>query len=111
MTEASPYLLGMVVGLVTGLYYFGGLWLTVKKVPRSRRPHRLLGISIAARGLPTLVIMFLALRRDPGIFFALLVAFFAVRFVMTGRIAGLRSSQPAECHRLREETGSRATQS
>ena len=59
MTAAFPYILGLVIGLVTGFFYFAGLWLTVKRVPRSKNPNRLLALSAAARLLPSLAIMFI----------------------------------------------------
>lgn len=83
MIDASPYILGLVIGVLTGLYYFAGLWLTVKRIPFSKRPNRLLALSFAARLLPTLAVMFILLRKDPGMFMAMLAAFFAVRLVMT----------------------------
>lgn len=87
MTALAPYITGLVIGLLTGLFYFGGLWLTVKKIAHSGRPNRLLAFSALVRLLPTLAIMFLLIRRDPGMFVAMLIAFFAVRFVMTRKIA------------------------
>lgn len=86
MSQAAPYLWGVLIGLLTGLFYFAGLWLTVQKVPCSKRPNQLLVLSFAARLLPTLVLMFLVIRQDPGMFVAMLIGFFCVRFVMTNRI-------------------------
>lgn len=36
-------------GLCLGLVYFGGLWLTVRRLPASPRPHRLWALSFALR--------------------------------------------------------------
>ncbi|MGK2945432.1 MAG: N-ATPase subunit AtpR [Desulfuromonadales bacterium] len=33
---------GLVAGSAIGLFYFGGLWLTVTRIPGSRNPHLLL---------------------------------------------------------------------
>ncbi|MBC8316606.1 MAG: ATP synthase subunit I [Desulfobulbaceae bacterium] len=80
------YLYGFLLGVITGLYYFFGLWLTVKKVPSSANPKRLLALSFIARLLPTLIIMLIAARQNPGLFLTLLPGFFLVRFVMTRKI-------------------------
>jgi len=86
MTQASPYIIGFIIGLLTGLFYFGGLWFTVNKVRYSKKPNRLLGLSAILRLLPTLAIMFLLIRKDPGMFVAMLIAFFCVRFFMIRRV-------------------------
>jgi F1F0 ATPase subunit 2 len=94
MSAAFPYLLGFGIGLLTGLYYFAGLWFTVKILPRSKSPNRLLALSAAARLLPTLAIMFILIRTDPGMFVLMLIAFFSVRLIMTGRIANREKISP-----------------
>jgi F1F0 ATPase subunit 2 len=91
MTAVLPYLIGLLIGLLTGLFYFAGLWLTVKKVPRSKNPNRLLAFSAAARLLPTLAVMFILIRQNPGAFLAMLITFFAVRFMMINKIAGRKN--------------------
>lgn len=87
MNQFSPYIIGFIIGLLTGVFYFAGLWLTVKRVPNSKKPNRLLLLSSAARLLPTLAIMFILIRKDPGMFVFMLIAFFSVRFLMTRKIA------------------------
>ena len=81
------YLMGSIIGLIIGFFYFAGLWLTVKKVRYSREPKKFMAFSSAARLLPTLTVMFLLMRKDPGMFLAMLIAFFIVRFIMIKRIA------------------------
>ncbi len=39
----------LVAGAATGLFFFGGLWLTVRRIPTSRGPHLLLIGSFFAR--------------------------------------------------------------
>ncbi len=41
--------LGLFLGLLLGLLYFGGLWLTVRRLPRSTNPHLLWLGSLALR--------------------------------------------------------------
>ena len=38
MIEYCFLILAFIAGLALGLFYFGGLWLTIKQLPRSRRP-------------------------------------------------------------------------
>lgn len=84
--EMFPYILGLFIGIITGLFYFVGLWITVKKVGHSQKPRRLLMTSTVVRLLPTLAIMFILIRKDPGMFVAMFVSFFALRFIMIKRI-------------------------
>ena len=41
---------GFTVGLVVGLVFFGGLWLTVRCLVRSRHPGLLMLLSVCVRG-------------------------------------------------------------
>ncbi len=41
--------LGLFLGLLLGLLYFGGLWITVRRLPRSTNPHLLWLGSLALR--------------------------------------------------------------
>lgn len=38
-----------IVGSGLGLFYFGGLWLTVKQLPVTRHPYRLICLSFLSR--------------------------------------------------------------
>ena len=65
MTVSYPAIAaGFFAGVAAGFLYFGGLWLTVAAAPRSRRPHLLLGGSLAARLIPLLLIFFFLIRWD-----------------------------------------------
>ena len=70
---------GFFAGAVAGLLYFGGLWLTVAAAPRSRRPHLLLGTSLAARLLPLLLVFFFLIRWDWVAAVAAMAGFLAAR--------------------------------
>lgn len=88
MFEAAfPYILGLWGGVALGFFYFGGLWLTVKRVPASSKPKTLLFWSAVLRLTPTLVALFVALKANPGIFLVMLPGFFGVRYFMTRRVS------------------------
>ncbi|MBU0959982.1 MAG: ATP synthase subunit I [Proteobacteria bacterium] len=92
--EASwPYLLGFLGGAGLGFFYFGGLWLTVKKIPASSNPKRLLLWSAALRLVPTLLALFIVVRVNPGVFLIMLPGFFGVRSFLIRRVSNLRRGQ------------------
>ena len=80
------YFGGFIFGIFVGLYYFYGLLLTVRRMPASPNPKRLLAISYLLRLLPVLIILVIIARKDPGVFVTLLIGFFMVRFIMTRKI-------------------------
>ena len=49
MSPLLPLLLSFAAGLGLGLFYFGGLWLTVRRLPTSRYPLPLMLVSFAGR--------------------------------------------------------------
>lgn len=73
-------------GIIAGIYFFYGLWLTVRKLPLVHRPKRLLGLSFIARVLPVLLALYLILRSDFILLFPFLAGFFAIRFLALGAI-------------------------
>lgn len=73
-------------GTVLGLFYFGGLWLTLKTVLGKRRPGRWLAISVVARLAVVLSGFWIILRQGPTAFFLTLAGFFLVRIVLTRRL-------------------------
>jgi F1F0 ATPase subunit 2 len=38
MSEIIPLILALGLGVALGIFYFGGLWLTVKRLPKTRHP-------------------------------------------------------------------------
>jgi len=73
--------------------------MTVRRLPVSPNPKRLLALSYLARICPVLIIMIVIARKNPGMFIALLVGFFIARFIMTRKVKRLtkvevHASQP-----------------
>lgn len=89
MDNSLVYIGGFIAGIISGLYYFGGLWWTVQKVPTSSSPRILLAVSFIARLFPIVCVMYFAARNNPGVFFTLLPGFFLIRMVMTRKIRSL----------------------
>lgn len=49
MSDLPNLVLGLVAGVVAGTAYFGGLWLTVRRLPESGRPALLMLVSYLVR--------------------------------------------------------------
>ena len=87
------YIGGFIFGIFVGLYYFYGLLFTVRRVPVSPKPKRLLAISYFLRLLPVLIILVIFARKSPEGVIALLIGFFMVRFIMTRKISQLTEEE------------------
>jgi len=83
---ALPYVLGFLGGMGLGILYFGGLWLTVRKIPTSPHPQKLLLLSTALRLGTTLFVLFLVGKGYPLIFLSMLPGFFGGRYFMIRRV-------------------------
>lgn len=79
-------------GAALGLFYFGGLWLTLKAIPRKSRPKRWLWVSYAVRLSGALAGFWLVVRNDPGAFLFTFPAFFLVRIILT-RVLGHKNGR------------------
>ena len=88
-----PYIGGFICGIFVGLYYFYGLLITVRRVPLSTNPKRLLAISYVLRLVPVLLLLVVFASKDPGLFMTLLMGFFMVRFIMTRKISRLAKEE------------------
>ena len=65
MSEPAQLAMGFFGGLLMGLFFFGGLWLSVKRLPDSRNPLLVAFVSFLLR-LAVLVLCFWALARYGG---------------------------------------------
>jgi F1F0 ATPase subunit 2 len=86
---------GLLVGAALGLFYFGTLWATVRRLPGARRPLRLLAAGFVLRLAVVLSVLVLFTRFDPGRLLGCLAAFFAVRIVMTACLGRQGGAGPA----------------
>ncbi len=69
-------------GVVLGLFYFGGLWFTLKAMPRKEKPKRWLAFSYILRLAGALCGFWLVVQKDVMAFMFTLLAFFGVRMVL-----------------------------
>ena len=76
---------GFVGGLVVGLFFFGGLWWTVKRVPRSSRPLLLIFGSLIVRVVVSLTAVYFICDADWRRYLAALLAIFIVRLIIVRR--------------------------
>lgn len=81
--NSQVLLTGLMWGLLLGFFYFGGLWLTVQRVPLSGKPKRLLFVSFLIRIAAVMTGFWFMLQHDPVGFGVTLAAFFLVRIIMT----------------------------
>jgi F1F0 ATPase subunit 2 len=78
--------LALVAGAAAGLFYFGGLWWTVRRVPTSPRPHLLTLGSFAARTVVVVAMVVWLARQHWVLVVACLATFIAVRVLMVRRL-------------------------
>ena len=70
-------------GVFLSLFYFGGLWLTLKIMPHKEKPKVWLAFSYLVRVAGALAGFWVVVRKDPMAFLFTFVAFFAVRIILT----------------------------
>ena len=94
MSELIRWSLGMGLGTVAALLYFGGLWITVRKLPMAQHPLRRYAVSLLLR-MSILGIAFACLLRGSwqqtvAAATAFLLVRLAIVFVIAGRPVGYR---------------------
>lgn len=82
--ETNPILLGLsfIWGAALGLFYFGGLWITLKHISRANRPKSWLGLSFVIRISFIMIGFWAIIRKDPAAFILTILAFFITRFIL-----------------------------
>lgn len=79
--------LAVMAGAALGLVYFGGLWLTVRRLAGSKRPGLLMLGSFVARLLVTLFGFYLVMDDSWERLLACLAGFLVVRVTLTRALA------------------------
>jgi F1F0 ATPase subunit 2 len=83
--EIDPILWGFsfIWGVLLGLFYFGGLWMTLKVIPRSKKPKSWLVLSFIVRVFLILVGFWAIVRSSPAAFMLTFLAFLITRVIFT----------------------------
>jgi F1F0 ATPase subunit 2 len=92
------WLWGFAAGIGCGGFYFGGLWLTVKRLGKARRGTLSLFASFLVRISLTCVVFFFFMREGWADLVACLLGFFLTRFFWIQRLRP-GSPQPGSVHR------------
>jgi F1F0 ATPase subunit 2 len=96
MSDLAPLILAGLIGMFLGLFYFGGLWLTVRQLPTTQSPVILTLGSLVVRMAVTLGGFYLVMMGWPaaGInpaarwqrLLACLVGFVVMRVIVVSRL-------------------------
>ena len=79
-------------GLFLGVFYFGGLWLTVRKLPVSRNPKTLWIASFMLRLIVLLSGLWLVLRQDMIAFGIAFISVMVARVVISKTVGRQKES-------------------
>lgn len=82
MSEVVSSILACAAGMVLGLFFFGGLWLTVRKLPATHRPAMLTLGSLLGRMAVTITGFYLVTAQRWERLLACLAGFVLMRLVM-----------------------------
>ncbi len=95
MTTTLGIIVAFVVGILVGLFYFAGLWWTVRRIPESKYPGMLLLGSMAIR-LGVLLAVFLLVVGTSWIrLLAAVVGFILARTILVRFVRG-KTGEPGE---------------
>lgn len=83
MQRVTLFLVGVPLGLVVGLVFFGGLWWTTQRLALTRRPGLLLTTSLFVRLATLAVCLVVVARFDGAALIGVLGGLIATRIVMT----------------------------
>ena len=83
--EINPILWGFsfIWGVLLGLFYFGGLWMTLKYITRTNKSKSWLGISFIIRISFIMVGFWVSIKVDAVSFVLTLSAFLITRVILT----------------------------
>ncbi len=87
-------LLSLILGVILGLLYFAGLWITIKNMYKSRSPLVLSLVSFTLRTAAIfLVLIFIARQGNFIDIIILLIGFIIGRFILQKRIFQIQKEQ------------------
>jgi len=86
MNESIFMILSLASGILFGLFYFGGLWLTLKHIPDSKQPALLTAFSFLGRSLVCLFGFYLISGNGLEAIAFSLAGFMLSKFVLIRRL-------------------------
>jgi F1F0 ATPase subunit 2 len=96
MNDLLALALSLLVGAGLGLFYFGGLWLTVQRLPTARRPALLALGSFWGRTVVTVAVLYLIMDGHWQRLVAAMAGFVIVRLILVGREKPEEPAAPEE---------------
>ncbi|MDD4161367.1 MAG: ATP synthase subunit I [Methanothrix sp.] len=90
MNSAFLHALSFFMGVVLGVFYFGGLWLTIKRLPHSQQPTLLSLGSFFARSLVCILGFYLIIGRGIEAILLCLAGFVLTKIALIHKLS-LRS--------------------
>jgi F1F0 ATPase subunit 2 len=87
--------IGALSGLMLGVLFYGGLWLTIKAAKKKRQPLPLFAASFIVRSMVTISGLFLLARSGPASMLAAVAAMLLIRTLLVRRIRLSRSAEEA----------------
>lgn len=86
MNDIVVLIAALVVGSFLGLFFFGGLWWTLKRLPASRKPQLVMAVSFLARSALTVAGFWAVMDGRWERLLAALAGFLAVRTALMRRL-------------------------
>ena len=86
MIEPASLLLSLAVGFIAGLFFFGALYWTVRRIPHVQRPGLLLAVSFIVRTAVVLGIFYLIMDSTWQRLIAAVLGFIVARFVLVQKM-------------------------
>jgi len=91
--EIFYYGLALLWGLVLGLFYFGGLWWTLRIFTQKARPRLWFGLSFLIRAFVVMLSFRIIVEKDVIAFFITFVGFLLMRFFLTHKLGMVRKGK------------------
>lgn len=92
MSDMALFSLSLLAGAGLGVFYFGGLWLTVRRLPTAQHPALLTLASFFGRTVLTLLGFYLVMGGQLERLVACLLGFVVVRIILVRRWGPRRQS-------------------
>jgi len=102
--DIAPYGLAFLAGLALGVFYFGGLWITVQRLPTARRPALLSLASMAVRMAVTLGGFYLVMAGQWQRLLVCVAGFFIARIFLVRRWKPASPAASSKRHSIQEGT-------